>query len=104
VSFNIATEALVAIALIAAYNLQAHFIGLTLLRSKFKLNIVYKSGYQFSKWYYEFDTTTQSGTLVKVAWRIVGSDKHIYLNHQEIESITQIDSRVSVWRFFGKDI
>lgn len=62
-------------------------------RNKFKVRIVFKSGYVYEDWFYSFNTKRNGSDLVEISWQLVdGSNKQIvFISCDEIAAVIQLE-------------
>lgn len=104
VSFNLGWGFIALIGLWGFWKVQQHYIGLTFFRSKMLVQIVYKSGYIDTRWYYKFSIDYRAGDLTGAEWNPADPSQTLWMGVDEIESIRRIDVRSSIWRWFGKEV
>jgi hypothetical protein len=66
------------------------------IRRKFKIRLSYKSGNTIDVWAWKFKVKINSDGSKKCDWVMAAGNLPLYLNLSEVESIWQIDAKLSL--------
>lgn len=68
--------------------------------TKYKVRIVYKSGYFHDYWVWKFDVVRDSASVKSIAWQCVDIERPLAICVDNIESVWQIEQK-KVFKFFN---